>query len=395
DLTEQIAEHFPKEDKKSWFNRYDYDKRGRLLVRIQNARRIMARQTASKLATNSLSSSEEADDDDSKAIQAWLKSHKFENFSEIIDLWEDTMKYRCWQTKHLKDIQSMREFLNNWPSYKLETGHELTLENIIPEVFNKCKEIYKKNKILSAKDRRLLTNSIVYYFESRNWKFTMNTMDSLAEQIVEHFPTEDKNSWFNRGGDGGRGRIYIRHRSTRNWDNIKPNVSKSTINEPILNESQEEAYDESKSIQAWLKANNCENFSEIIDLWEDTMKYRCLQTQNLKDLKSILEFLNNWPSYKLETGHELIPGSCILIYLVHAITKPLRPYKTANGTVRYAITDSQQSMTRLIDDYTDVDLYMNTEPCIYVVGDSLLDVKECFVVFADLRYKLSYENCLA
>ncbi|TMW44908.1 hypothetical protein DOY81_010009 [Sarcophaga bullata] len=54
DLTEQIAEHFPKEDKKSWFNRYDYDKRGRLLVRIQNARRIMARQTASKLATNSV-----------------------------------------------------------------------------------------------------------------------------------------------------------------------------------------------------------------------------------------------------------------------------------------------------------------------------------------------------
>ena len=83
--------------------------------------------------------------------------------------------------------------------------------------------------------------------------------------------------------------------------------------------------------------------------------------------------------------------------MVHAITKPLRHYKTDKTvcTVRYAITDAQHSMTRLIDDYMDVDLYMNTEPCIYVVGESLLELKECFVVFADLRYKLSYENCLA
>ena len=83
--------------------------------------------------------------------------------------------------------------------------------------------------------------------------------------------------------------------------------------------------------------------------------------------------------------------------MVHAITKPLRHYKNdkTGCTVRYAITDSQHSMTRLIDDYMDVDLYMNTEPCIYVVGKSLLELKECFVIFADLHYKLSYENCLA
>ncbi|TMW44910.1 hypothetical protein DOY81_010011, partial [Sarcophaga bullata] len=48
------------------------------------------------------------------------------------------MKYRCWQTKHLKDIQSMREFINNWPSYKLETGHELLtmdFEYLYPKVW--------------------------------------------------------------------------------------------------------------------------------------------------------------------------------------------------------------------------------------------------------------------
>ena len=70
-------------------------------------------------------SREEVNYKDSKSTQAWLKSHKCENFSEIIDLWEDTMKYRWLQTKRLKDVESMRVFLNDWPSYKLETGNEL------------------------------------------------------------------------------------------------------------------------------------------------------------------------------------------------------------------------------------------------------------------------------
>ena len=82
-----------------------------------------------KFITNSASrepgSRGEVHDEDSKSIQSWLKSHKCENFSEIIDLWEDTMEYRCRQSKHLKDLDSIREFLHNWPSYKLEAAHEL------------------------------------------------------------------------------------------------------------------------------------------------------------------------------------------------------------------------------------------------------------------------------
>ena len=81
------------------------------------------------MITNSVSREpelcEKVYDEDSKSIQAWLKFHKCENFLEIIGLWEDTMEYRCWQTKHLKDLDSIREFLNNWPTYKLETAHEL------------------------------------------------------------------------------------------------------------------------------------------------------------------------------------------------------------------------------------------------------------------------------
>ncbi|TMW40244.1 hypothetical protein DOY81_014677, partial [Sarcophaga bullata] len=173
------------------------------------------------------------------------------------------------------------------------------------------------------------------------------------------------------------------------------------------------------------------------------MKYRWLQTKHLKDLEGIREFLNDWPSYKLETGHELVSvreeisilfgieltmdfqylypeametfhtrwliykqnieaflkaelkdvncikllekyqlqkttinedsSSCILIHLIHAITKPLRHFKIVNGNVSYAFIDSQHSMTRLIRYKTEIDEYTEPYPCIFVVGNSLLE----------------------
>ena len=96
---------------------------------------------------------------------------------------------------------------------------------------------------------------------------------------------------------------YKMVRETNDTSNLKA-VINSTSSE---SDSQDEVHEEdSQSIQAWLKSHKCENFSEIIDLWDDTMKYRCLQMKNLNNLKTIVEFLNNWPSYKLETGHELV-----------------------------------------------------------------------------------------
>ena len=81
--------------------------------------------------------------------------------------------------------------------------------------------------------------------------------------------------------------------------------------------------------------------------------------------------------------------------MVHAITKPLRNFKTVNGNVTSAITDSQHSMTRLIRHKVEIDEYNEPYPCIFVVGDSMLEVEECYVVFMDLHYKLNYEDCLA
>ena len=66
------------------------------------------------------------------------------------------------------------------------------METIIPEFLKELKDSYESINSLSSKERRLLCNSIVDYFVSREIKFSLDTMDELAEQIVEHFPTEDK-----------------------------------------------------------------------------------------------------------------------------------------------------------------------------------------------------------
>ena len=81
--------------------------------------------------------------------------------------------------------------------------------------------------------------------------------------------------------------------------------------------------------------------------------------------------------------------------MVHAVTKPLRHFEAVSGNVSYAITDSQHSMMRLIRHKAEIDEYTEPYPCIFVVGDSMLEIQECYVVFMDLHYKLSYEECLA
>ena len=75
---------------------------------------------------------------------------------------------------------------------------------MIPKLLKKLKDSYESKNSLSITDRRLLCNSILDYFENRNIKFILDAMDDLAEQIVEHFPTEDKvffkNNKIHKGG---------------------------------------------------------------------------------------------------------------------------------------------------------------------------------------------------
>ena len=66
------------------------------------------------------------------------------------------------------------------------------METIVPELLKELKDSYESKNLLSTNERRLLCSSIVDYFESKKIKFSSDTMDDLADQIVEHFPTEDK-----------------------------------------------------------------------------------------------------------------------------------------------------------------------------------------------------------
>ena len=66
------------------------------------------------------------------------------------------------------------------------------MEKIIPELLKELKDSYESKNSLSTNERRFLCSAIVDYFLSRKIKFNSDTMVVLAEQIVEHFPTEDK-----------------------------------------------------------------------------------------------------------------------------------------------------------------------------------------------------------
>ena len=66
------------------------------------------------------------------------------------------------------------------------------MEKIVPELLHELKANYESKNSLSTNERRFLCSAIVDYFLSRNIQFRYETMDDLAQQIVQHFPTEDK-----------------------------------------------------------------------------------------------------------------------------------------------------------------------------------------------------------
>lgn len=75
-------------------------------------------------------------DEGGQRIQNWLKCYKCEDFNEVMDMWDDTLNYRNLQIKYLKanDLESVREFLDSWPSYKLPSGYKLVQEKLYQNV---------------------------------------------------------------------------------------------------------------------------------------------------------------------------------------------------------------------------------------------------------------------
>ena len=113
------------------------------------------------------------------------------------------------------------------------------MEKIAPELLKELKESYESKDFLSANERNFLCSAIVDYFVSRKIKFRFDTMEELAQQIVEQFPKEDKvfsknkeilkqhtflnvfffsisqKSWYNRNGSRTCGRFYFCHYHSR------------------------------------------------------------------------------------------------------------------------------------------------------------------------------------
>ncbi|KAI9576638.1 uncharacterized protein LOC119642194 isoform X1 [Glossina fuscipes] len=382
--------------------------------------------------------------------------------SNVITDHQDLLTFSTYAEDHLS-------FSTCNPGSAVESGNmnvkvdveSFPLTTIIPTVLRCCEKNYKNAKLLTEEDRRLMARSIIDYFDSRNIRLQPQIMNNLAEQITQYFPTENKKAWYDRH----RGRLQARrytarqrvgsYRKKRRITAIKTLRKKehskdSTLQEDIEAMEQDEG---GQRIQNWLKCYKCEDFNEVMDMWDDTLNYRNLQIKYLKanDLESVREFLDSWPSYKLPSGYKLFAMdfeqiypitmstykhrwlifkekvvhlmeteikdstcvdllklykvekgnlnddsiACTLIHLLHAMTKPVRSWKSKNGNHRYSAADSQRSVTRLINDPSECFVYNEPYPCIFVMGESFLEIRECYIVFQSLKYKLSFEDALA
>uniref|UniRef100_A0A1B0GCA3 Uncharacterized protein n=1 Tax=Glossina morsitans morsitans TaxID=37546 RepID=A0A1B0GCA3_GLOMM len=325
------------------------------------------------------------------------------------------------------------------------------LTTIIPAVLRYCQKNYKNEKLLTEKDRRLMAKSIVDYFDSRNKAWYDRHRGRLQ---ARRYNAE------RRAGSYRKKRKITAINTLRKKEHSKG----STLQADIEAMEQDEG---GQRIQNWLKCYKCEDFNEVMDMWDDTLNYRNLQIKYLKanDLESVREFLDSWPSYKLPSGYKLVQEklyqnvtyfamdfeqiypiamstyqyrwlifkekvvhlmeteikdsacvdllklyqaekgninddsiACTLIHLLHAMTKPSKPvrsWKNKNGNHRYSAADSQRSVTRLINDPSEFYVYNEPYPCIFVIGQSFLKIRECYIVFQSLKYKLSFEDALA
>ena len=74
--------------------------------------------------------------------------------------------------------------------------------------------------------------------------------------------------------------------------------------------------------------------------------------------------------------------------LLQNIVSPTRWYNINGVSRRHTVVDSQQSCLRLVSDPKEAISYNEPFPCIFLVGNGHYYVRECFLAFCDVRYKL-------
>ncbi|XP_067647275.1 uncharacterized protein [Eurosta solidaginis] len=174
--------------------------------------------------------------------------------------------------------------------------------------------LYQMKNKLDMDDRKRLLNIIVgNFFDSNSRKYIIRRpyhMNKLAEEIVEIFPTENKEIYYISCKAGRRtnasGILYNRF---NNLNRKRLKLERTTSGEENASDKETLCSTNYISLKNKMKFMSGDE-SDAINLWR-YVSLRVIDIRHLKDLKSILE---EWPFYTQATGPKLLDFDFQKIY---------------------------------------------------------------------------------
>ncbi|XP_067614074.1 uncharacterized protein [Eurosta solidaginis] len=231
---------------------------------------------------------------------------------EKIGLW----KHKNFPEESLSTLSmnsNVQNWLKNQPLHSpASNSNSVKVTNVTDMVKNSKSgqsllSLYLMKKKLDMHDRKRLLNIIVEnFFDCNSRKYIIPRpyqMNKLAEEIVEIFPTENKEIYYISRKAGRRtnasGILYNRF---KNLNRKRLKLESTTSEEENSSDKETLCSTNYISLKNKMKYMSGDE-GDAINLWRETYKYRVNDIRHLKDLKSILE---EWLFYKQATGPKFL-----------------------------------------------------------------------------------------
>ncbi|XP_067622635.1 uncharacterized protein [Eurosta solidaginis] len=312
-------------------------------------------------------------------------------------------------------------------------------------VLLKSYEIYKK---LSEPQRKIITSSICAYILDNKIAARTKLFKNISKRLVVIFPTETKDTYFlHRKGRKLGGSLYAKYhnalyrlRKDSFKENEQPQINSQTVMQTTV---------ECEENKLWLLYNIAPN-DEVVQKWQHCFISR---TQFFKSAASISDILAEWPILKQSFGYCLVnidsdfaniyeqkqnlllenwdsfvekvtpilkrtikdPFTLAFLHKIDSenLEKDIRDIiiclslpallkpKNRNCKKKTTISNSRDSflcyatsrleLQQKINSITD-EVYgqnIKLQPFLCAIGDDIIDLKEFYVYFAGIYYKLS------
>ncbi|XP_075157317.1 uncharacterized protein LOC142230560 isoform X2 [Haematobia irritans] len=201
---------------------------------------------------------------------------------------------------------------------KEEFIEKVSIEEVLRESFigKNILEFYERNSFLNTKHRMMLSNCLVEFLIKFKICPKREEFEIIADKILDHFKTENKDIYFIPAEKRGkpRGYLYMRYHNQLHKFRKEGFLSKRKHPEKIIARRQTlktpnsgfHEIDDKK----WLQIN-IEPMTEIISKWQNTHKIR---KSFIDGEHSLEEIFDEWPLYKQSFGYRLIDADYSLVF---------------------------------------------------------------------------------